>query len=209
MEFTTLQSARTRCAWPHAARIQASTFTTFATGVYWRHRFHSINCSRLRRFVSLFLPAVCRCSALFLTLTKMLSRVPLFIHGFFHVCYHALFRRRQFCTGVRQPCIRELRQRQGTPALQLLAGMVAADVLPQVVKVWDCRQRDAVMQLPNWHSSVINTIKCVHAQAQCMLSNTLYQVPSLPAAAYNDVRYRSDSQGSCCSWRQPWAVSIA
>jgi hypothetical protein len=152
-------------------------------------------------------PAVCRCSALFLTLTKMLSKVPLFMHGLFHVCYHTLFHRRQFCTRVRQPCIRELRQRQGTPTLLLLAGIVAADVLPQVVKVWDCRQRDAVMQLPNWHSSVINTIKCVHARAQSVLSNTLYQVPSHSAASYNDVRHRSDSEGNCCSLQQPWAAS--
>ena len=30
----------------------------------------------------------------------------------------------------------------------------------QVVKVWDARQRAPVMELPNWHTNTINSIKC-------------------------------------------------
>ena len=80
----------------------------------------------------------------------------------------------------------------------LLVAMVAAHMPQQAVKVWDCRQRDAVMQLRDWHTNVINTIKCVHLQTPRLLSNTMFQVSSLPARAYYDVWYRPDSQGDCC-----------
>jgi hypothetical protein len=57
------------------------------------------------------------------------------------------------------------------------------------------------MLLPEWHTSVINTIKCARSRLHRGANDLLHaQISSHPSRSHHDVRFRSDCEGIDLSW---------